>query len=98
MWWVSNNVTKPADTFAYPPRAMRLERAAAYLSMSPSAFLRLVDDGLMPKPVKIRGVTAWDRLELDSAFDSFKDPDQNFNTMHQLLGIGGHDEAEIPLQ
>ena len=29
---------KLADDLAYPPRAMRAERAAAYLDMSPASF------------------------------------------------------------
>ena len=67
---------------------MRADRAAAYLSMSQSAFLRLVEEGLMPKPVKIKGITTWDRFELDAAFENFKSDDpESGNTMHQILGI-----------
>jgi predicted DNA-binding transcriptional regulator AlpA len=77
---------KLADDLAYPPRAMRADRAAAYLSMSQSAFLRLVEEGLMPKPVKIKGMSTWDRLELDTAYENFKGDDDG-NTMHKILGI-----------
>ena len=35
---------KLQDNFSYPPRAMRAERAAAYLSMSTSTFLALVKE------------------------------------------------------
>jgi predicted DNA-binding transcriptional regulator AlpA len=67
---------------------MRADRAAAYLSMSQSTFLRLVEEELMPKPVKIKGMAAWDRLELDAAFENFKDPDPAAeNSMHKILGI-----------
>jgi predicted DNA-binding transcriptional regulator AlpA len=77
-----------ADDLAYPPRAMRADRAAAYLSMSQSAFLRLVEEKLMPDPVKIKGMTTWDRLELDAAFENFKKPERaSQNSMHQILGI-----------
>ena len=41
-------VGKLQDHLAYPPRAMRAERAAAYLDMSTRTFLRLVDEGLLP--------------------------------------------------
>lgn len=76
-----------ADDLAYPPRAMRADRAA-YLSMSVSTFLRLVEEGLMPVPVKIKGMTTWDRLELDAAFENFKNPvPESGNTMHKILGI-----------
>jgi predicted DNA-binding transcriptional regulator AlpA len=51
---------------------MRVEQASAYLSISRSAFLRLVGDGVMPPPVKIGGMTTWDRLDLDNAYDELK--------------------------
>src|SRR6266849_1948970 len=62
--------TKLADHLAYPPRAMRADRAAAYLSMSQSTFLRLVEEKLLPEPVKIKGMVSWDRLELDAAYEN----------------------------
>ena len=92
----NKNELKLADVLAYPPRAMRLDRAAAYLSMSTSSFLRLVEEEVMPKPVRIKGLVTWDRLELDAAFDNLKGQEENSgNTMHRLLGIS-HDE-ELPL-
>jgi predicted DNA-binding transcriptional regulator AlpA len=79
---------KLADDLCYPPRGMRADRAAAYLSMSQSTFLRLVEEKLMPEPVKIKGMTTWDRLELDAAFDNLKNPEPGSgNTMHKILGI-----------
>jgi predicted DNA-binding transcriptional regulator AlpA len=57
------------DELAYPPRAMRADRAAAYLSMSRSAFLELVDAGTLPKPTRVGGMVLWDRLALDIAFE-----------------------------
>jgi predicted DNA-binding transcriptional regulator AlpA len=75
---------KLADHLAYPPRAMRAERAAAYLSMSPAAFLRLVDAGTMPAPVRVGGITMWDRLDLDAALDNLKDHGAQ-NTVHRIL-------------
>ena len=77
---------KLSDGIAYPPRAMRADRAAAYLSMSTSMFLRLVDEGLMPKPIHIKGIVAWDRLSLDAAVEDLKE-EETSNTMHKLLGI-----------
>ncbi|KWV59649.1 hypothetical protein AS156_30865 [Bradyrhizobium macuxiense] len=68
---------------------MRAERAAAYLDLSKSTFLRLVEDGVMPQPIRIKGVVCWDRLDLDAAFEGFKGIDQSSeNTMHKLLGMG----------
>jgi predicted DNA-binding transcriptional regulator AlpA len=60
---------KLADHLCYPPRAMRADRAAAYLSMSRSSFLELVEEGRMPKPARIGGMVLWDRLALDIAFE-----------------------------
>lgn len=63
---------KLQDGLAYPPRAMRADRAAAYLSMSRSAFLDLVVQGLMPPPTRVGGMVLWDQLALDVAFDELK--------------------------
>lgn len=79
---------KLADTLAYPPRGMRADRAAAYLGMSTSAFFRLVDTGQLPRGILIGGMTIWDRLELDAAFENFKNPEKaSENSMHKILGI-----------
>jgi predicted DNA-binding transcriptional regulator AlpA len=73
---------------AYPPRAMRAEQAADYLSMSRSMWLKLVDEGKMPKPIKIGAMTTWDRYDIDAAFEDLKNPDpETGNTMHKILGI-----------
>ena len=56
---------------AYPPRAMKADRAAAYLDMSRSKFLELVEADRLPKPKIIDGIRVWDRLALNSAFNDF---------------------------
>jgi len=77
---------KLADSLAYPPRAMRADQAAAYLSMSKSMFLELVSDGSMPKSVKIRGMATWDRFELDAAYEDFKEGHSDgANSVHKRL-------------
>lgn len=68
---------KLQDHNAYPPRAMRSEQAAAYLSISRSMFLQLVDEGSMPQPVRIKGAVTWDRRDLDAAYDDLKRGDEN---------------------
>jgi len=60
------------DNFAYPPRTFRAERAAAYVSMSTSKFLSLVEEGVMPKGFKVDGMALWDRLDLDAAVENLK--------------------------
>lgn len=64
---------KLQDSIAYPPRVMRADRAAAYLSMSERTFAQLVKDGLLPPGIRLRGLVVWDRLELDQAVENWKD-------------------------
>jgi len=75
--------SKLQNQLAYPPRAMRAETAAAYLSMSRAFFLELVNEGLMPKPVRIRGAVTWDRIELDAAYEDLKA--NRINTVDERL-------------
>jgi predicted DNA-binding transcriptional regulator AlpA len=62
---------------SYPPRMMRLDRAAAYIDVSRSTFLRMVEEGAMPKPVVRNGLRMWDRIEIDSACDDLKEEPTN---------------------
>jgi predicted DNA-binding transcriptional regulator AlpA len=79
---------KLADTLGYAPRGMRADRAAAYLDMSTSSFLRLVERKSLPQGIIIGGMTIWDRLELDAAFDNLKNPGpEPENSMHKILGM-----------
>lgn len=64
---------KLSDGLAYPPRALRAEQAAAYLSISTRLFYELVEDERMPPPVKVNSASLWDRLELDAAFENLKE-------------------------
>jgi predicted DNA-binding transcriptional regulator AlpA len=84
---MTRTARKLQDEMAYPPRAMRADRAAAYLSMSRSAFLELVAQGLMPKPTRIGGIVLWDRLALDVAFDELRevDPEEGQNSFDLVV-------------
>jgi hypothetical protein len=82
---------KLQDQLNYPPRAMRAERAAAYLDISRSLFLELVEEGKLPKPRQWPQHEAprWDRLELESAWDDLNDdrkPERQ-NTFDKVLGL-----------
>ena len=68
---------KLQNDLAYPPRAMRAERAAAYLDVSRSKFMELVKSGPLPRPKVIDGVRIWDRLALDAAFDDLPEHGTN---------------------
>ena len=80
------------DHLAYPPRAMKAERAAAYLDISRSKFLELVEQGRLPKAKIIDGIRVWDRLAIDAAFNDFPDRDDDDsvgarrNTFDEVLG------------
>ena len=49
-------------------RGLHAQEAAVYLSLSPSFFRQLVQEGLMPRPRVIKGRRIWDLEELDIAF------------------------------
>lgn len=49
-------------------RGLSEVEAAIYLSLSPSFFRRLVDQGSMPRPRMAGGRRIWDVEELDVAF------------------------------
>jgi excisionase family DNA binding protein len=72
---------------AWLPRAMRVEQAAEYLSMSRSMFLKLVTEGKMPPGIKIGAMTTWDRYDIDDAFDDLKrgNGEPGENTVHKRL-------------
>ena len=40
--------------------------------MGTSKFLALVSEGRLPRPVRIDGMTTWDRLDLDTAYEQMK--------------------------
>ena len=48
-----------------------------YLGMGTSTFLRMVDEGVLPKPKRIRGVVAWDWFTLDTYVDAIGDDEAN---------------------
>jgi hypothetical protein len=70
---------KLQDDLTYPPRAMKAERAAAYLDMSRSKFLELVGSERLPRPKAIDGIRVWDRLALVSAFNDLPEHSDNDN-------------------
>lgn len=52
------------------PRALGADHAAAYVGLGRSTWLRLVDAGEAPKPVRLTpGRVAWLREDLDSWLD-----------------------------
>jgi excisionase family DNA binding protein len=78
---------KLQDGLSYAPRAMRADRAAAYLSVSRSTFLQWVKDGIMPQPARIGDVVLWDRLALDIAFEQLTEvgDDEGRNSFDKIV-------------
>ena len=62
-----------ADSFAYPPHLMELERAAAYVGLGRTKFSEMVKAGHMPKPVDLDGLPLWDQVDLDRTVDGLKE-------------------------
>ncbi|CCE08066.1 conserved hypothetical protein [Bradyrhizobium sp. STM 3843] len=60
-----------------PPRGLSRVQAAAYIGVSASTFDKLVDDGYMPGPKKIKGRVIWDLKAVDRAFEELGDNDEN---------------------
>ena len=61
---------KLQDTLAYPPRGMNIDRAAAYVGLSTSKFMELVDANDAPAPLDLGGCPRWDRRKLDDWLDA----------------------------
>lgn len=52
------------------PRLIGRDAAAAYISVSPNTFDKMIEDGRMPRPrVLVDRRLAWDVRELDAAVD-----------------------------
>jgi predicted DNA-binding transcriptional regulator AlpA len=63
----------------YPPRGLCREDAALYIGVGTTTFDRLVDEGRMPKPIRVGKRVLWDRLKIDAAFaDLGEEPRENF--------------------
>src|SRR6478672_3260640 len=76
-----------AQQTSYAPRGLRTVAAAAYLGVSKSKFLELVQEQRLPSPVAIDAVRVWDRLELDAAFDGIKTEPAPINSFDAILGL-----------
>jgi predicted DNA-binding transcriptional regulator AlpA len=62
------------------PRLVSRVVAAAYVSVSPTKFDEMVQDGSMPKPKRLSGRRrAWDVRALDAAIDELPNADNDNN-------------------
>jgi predicted DNA-binding transcriptional regulator AlpA len=92
-------MSKLQDTLAYPPRGMDAERAAAYVGLSRSKFLELVDAGEAPAAIDLGGCAHWDRKRLDGWLDTKSEYVKRRSRApaleHLLEAEGGDDQAEV---
>lgn len=76
------------DTIPYPPRGLSREEAARYVGVSPSTFDKLVEEGRMPRPLRVGKRVIWDRLKLEAAFTEL-DEGASGNFIDRLRMVGG---------
>lgn len=57
------------------PRGLSRTEASAYFGVSASLFDEMVKDGRAPRPKLINSRTIWDRVALDTCFDSLPTKD-----------------------
>jgi excisionase family DNA binding protein len=60
-----------------PPRGLSRVQVAEYVGVSASTFDKMVTDGDMPAPKRIRGRVIWDLKEVDRAFEALSEGDEN---------------------
>ena len=62
---------------SYPPRGLCREDAALYIGVGTTTFDRLVDEGRMPRPIRIGKRVLWDRIKIDAAFADLGEDREN---------------------
>jgi excisionase family DNA binding protein len=71
----------------YPPRGLSREEAAHYIGVGATTFDGLVQDGRMPKPMRLGKRVIWDRLKVEAAFVDL-DEDRE-NVIDRALRLAG---------
>jgi excisionase family DNA binding protein len=74
------------DSIAYPPRGLSREGAARYVGVGPSTFDKLIEEGRMPKPLRVGKRVIWDRLKVEAAFAEL-DEDAGENSIDRALRV-----------
>ncbi len=59
-------------TYNEAPVLLDVKAVAALFQSSPATIWRRVNDGTMPRPVRIGGMTRWARDEIDTMIDRAK--------------------------
>lgn len=66
------------NSIPYPPRGLSREEAAHYIGVGATTFDGLVQDGRMPKPMRLGKRVIWDRLKIEAAFADLDESRENF--------------------
>lgn len=69
-----DHTPRKASRPAAPRRGLSRQEAADYVGISASGFTKMMQDGIMPEPVRMGGRTVWDIYALDAAFDLLAAP------------------------
>mgnify|MGYP003927089277 FL=1 len=59
------------------PRLLSRVQAAEYVGVSPTIFDRMVEDGLMPKALRIYSRVLWDVRKIDQAISALSRDDDD---------------------
>lgn len=73
----------------YPPRGLCREDAALYIGVGPTTFDRLVEEGRMPKPLRVGKRVIWDRIKIEAAFADLDEDRENTIDRALRLAHGG---------
>ena len=55
------------------PRGLSRGQAAEYVGVGKSKYDEMVEDGRMPKPIRVDSRIIWDRVKIDEAFGALPD-------------------------
>lgn len=77
------------DATAYPPRGLSREEAARYVGVGTTTFDGLVQEGRMPRPMRLGKRVIWDRLKIEAAFADLDEARENGIDRALRLASGG---------
>jgi predicted DNA-binding transcriptional regulator AlpA len=70
----------------YPPRGLSRDEAARYVGVGSTTFDLMVEQGRMPRPLRVGKRAIWDRLKLDAAFADLDESDAD-NRLDRALRL-----------
>jgi predicted DNA-binding transcriptional regulator AlpA len=72
-----NDISTNRRLCEYVVRGLNRQQAAHYIGITASLFDDLIEEGRLPKPIRIKRRTVWDIRQLDEAFDDLGNCDSN---------------------